>query len=161
MASSLDNYRQKWQQLNGREQSLVVAMSLIIVIFLFYSLIWQPLNNNLIKSTKKLERQQKLLTWVQNKTSQYIQVRSLGNRASGSLTGIINRTSRPQKITITRMQPQGDDLQVWVEEVPFDKLLSWLEQLVNKEGLIIKAIDISNTEQVGIVRVRRLQLGKS
>jgi len=161
MTSFIETYKQKWRQLNSREQSLIAVMSVVIVVFLFYSLVWQPLNTNLIKSAKKLERRQELLAWVQTKTQQYHQVSKTGKHVSGSLTSIVNRTSRQKSIVVTRMQPQGDDLQIWVDEVPFEKLLAWLDQLVEKEGLLIKALDINSAENVGVVKVRRLQLGKN
>ena len=59
------------------------------------------------------------------------------------------------------MQPQGEDLQVWIEEVSFNQLLTWLEQLSSRENINVKSIDLSNTQQPGVVKVRRLQLGRS
>ena len=59
------------------------------------------------------------------------------------------------------MQPQADDLQVWIDEISFNQLLTWLEQLASREGLRVKNIDLSLADEQGVVRVRRLQLGKS
>lgn len=151
-----------WQQLNIREQRLVVIMSALIAIFIFYSLIWQPMNENIANSKMKIERQQKLLTLVQEGTQRYKDAARNGGRSSGeSLSSIVNRTSRLESISITRMQPQGDDLQVWIDEIPFNQLLSWLEKLASRNGLQVKSIDLSKADQQGVVRVRRLQLGKS
>lgn len=151
-----------WQQLNIREQRLVVVMSALISIFILYGLIWQPMNESIETSKLKIERQQKLLTWVQESAQRYQQAKRNGGRSSGeSLSSIVNRTSRLEKITITRMQPQGDDLQVWIDEIPFNQLLSWLEKLASRDGLQVKNIDLSKADQQGVVRVRRLQLGKN
>ncbi len=150
-----------WQQLNSREQRLVACMAIAVLVFLFYSLIWQPLNDNLAKTQQKLVRQQALLSWVSDNTERYKQaIKGSGRASSGSLSSIVNRTARQQQIIITRMQPQGDDLQVWIDEVPFNQLLSWLEQLSMAEGLNVKGIDLTKGEDLGVVRVRRLQLGK-
>lgn len=151
-----------WQQLNIREQRLVVVMSALISIFILYSLIWQPMNESIETSKLKIERQQKLLTWVQESAQRYQQAKRNGGRSSGeSLSSIVNRTSRLEKISITRMQPQGDDLQVWIDEISFNQLLSWLEKLASRDGLQVKNIDLSKADQQGVVRVRRLQLGKN
>mgnify|MGYP000582593151 FL=1 len=151
-----------WQQLNIREQRLVVVMSALISIFILYGLIWQPMNESIETSKLKIERQQKLLTWVQESAQRYQQAKRNGGRSSGeSLSSIVNRTSRLEKITITRMQPQGDDLQVWIDEISFNQLLSWLEKLASRDGLQVKNIDLSKADQQGVVRVRRLQLGKN
>jgi general secretion pathway protein M len=154
--------KQWWQQLNSREQKLVAAMGTVFCIFLLYSFIWQPLNEGLDKSIKKLARQQALLTWVNGNTERYQQMNASGPANSGSLSSIVNRTASDYQITVTRMQPQGDDLiQVWIDEVAFQHLLTWLEQLSVSEGLQVKGIDLSRAEQPGVVSVRRLQLGKS
>lgn len=151
-----------WQQLNIREQRLVVVMSALISIFILYSLIWQPMNESIETSKLKVERQQELLTWVQESAQRYQQAKRNGDRSSGeSLSSIVNRTSRLEKISITRMQPQGDDLQVWIDEISFNQLLSWLEKLASRDGLQVKNIDLSKADQQGVVRVRRLQLGKN
>ena len=42
-----------WQQLNIREQRLVAAMSVLVLIFIIYSAIWQPINDNLASANKK------------------------------------------------------------------------------------------------------------
>jgi len=154
--------KQWWQELNVREQKSVAAMATVIVIFVFYSIIWQPLNENLAKSTKKLERQQALLTWVNNNTALYQQVNTGGNtKSTGSISSIVNRTASNYQINVTRMQPQGYELQVWIDEVAFKDLLKWLDRLSLSEGLQVKGIDLTRGEQSGVVRVRRLQLGKN
>ena len=151
-----------WQQLNTREQRLVSVMSVLMSIFILYGLIWQPLTENIEKTTLKLERQQALLTWVAENTQRYQQAKRNARGGSGaSLSSIVNRTSSANNITITRMQPQGDDLQVWIDEISFNQLLTWLEQLAINDGLQVKNIDLSSADQQGMVRVRRLQLGKS
>ncbi|MGB1262109.1 MAG: type II secretion system protein GspM [Cognaticolwellia sp.] len=151
-----------WQQLNLREQRLVMAMAAVIAVFILYGLIWQPLNDNIAKRKLKIDRQQALLTWVSENTQRYQQAKRNGRGSSGaSLSSIVNRTSRLNNITITRMQPQGDDLQVWIDEISFNQLLAWLEQLASRNNLTVKNIDLSSADQQGVVRVRRLQLGKN
>ena len=151
-----------WHGLNIREQRLVLISGVCVSVFFLYSLIWVPLNDNLAKTEKTLANRQALLTWVSENTARYQSVQSLsGNKPStGSLSSIVNRTANQQQLTITRMQPQGELLQVWLDSVPFTQLLLWLEQLANKEGLQVQAIDLTKGDAQGEVRVRRLQLAK-
>lgn len=155
--------KERWLQLNIREQRLVIAMASVVTFFILYTAIWAPLNNNIIAATKKVERQEKLLTWVQESTATYKQ--ALGSGASKnrnkSLSSVVNKTAGQSKIAIARMQPQGDTLQVWIDEVPFDHLLNWLERLSTKEGIRVKGIDLTHADKAGVVKVRRLQLGRS
>lgn len=151
-----------WQQLNSREQRLVGVMSTLVIIFILYSAIWQPLNNSLVNANKKLARQQALLTWVSENTAHYQQAKqnSTVKSSQGSLSGIVNKSANSYKLTITRMQPQGDNLQIWIDSVPFTQFLFWLEHLVNNESLQVQGIDLTHAERAGEVKVRRLQLIK-
>jgi general secretion pathway protein M len=151
-----------WQQLNTREQRLVGAMAALIIIFILYSTIWQPLNDKLTGANEKVARQQTLLTWVSENTAHYQKAKrnSSVKNSQGSLSGIVNKSANSYKLTITRMQPQGDTLQVWIDSVSFTQLLFWLEHLANNEGLKVKGIDLTLAERAGEVRVRRLQLTK-
>lgn len=150
-----------WLGLNSREQLLVGGMSILLVVFLFIMLIWQPLNENTAKAEKKLKRQQALLQYVVENTA--IAKASGGQRrasSSGSLSSVINRTANQQRIAIARMQPQGDQIQVWIDEVPFNQLMTWLSSLAQNESIKVNAIDISNGDKAGQVVIRRLQLGR-
>jgi len=149
-----------WQGLNLREQRLFLVMGSAISVFLLYSLLWLPLNENLANTKKRLASRQALLTWVTENTARYQSVKSTGGnkKSSGSLSSIINRTANQQQLTITRMQPQGETLQVWLDSAPFTQLLFWLEHLANNEGLQVQAIDLTQGDNEGEVRVRRLQL---
>jgi len=151
-----------WQQLNSREQRLVAAMAVVFMVFIFYSAIWQPINKSLAEANSKLIRQQALLTWVQENTKLYQQAKQTAGKTkfSGSISSVANRSAKTYKLTITRMQPQGDDLQVWIDSTSFTQLLFWLEHLANNEGLQVKAIDLTPGDKAGEVNVRRLHLAR-
>lgn len=159
---NLSSIKAWWQGLNLREQRLVLVTGTFFSIFLLYNLLWLPLNESLVKTEKRLASRQALLTWVTDNTARYQSAKSSGGnqKSSGSLSSIINRTANQQQLTITRMQPQGDNLQVWLDSAPFTQLLFWLEHLTNNEGLQVQAIDLTQGDKQGEVRVRRLQLAR-
>lgn len=159
---NLSSIKAWWHKLNLREQRLVVIIGAAVSLFLLYGLIWQPLNDSLSQTEKSLASRQALLTWVNDNTARYQNAKSLGGKkkSSGSISSIVNRTANQQQLTITRMQPQGEHLQVWLDSAPFTQLLFWLEHLANNEGLQVMAIDLVQGDSQGEVRVRRLQLSK-
>ncbi|MCO4798480.1 MAG: type II secretion system protein M, partial [Colwelliaceae bacterium] len=85
-----------WIGLNSREQRLVGSLIAVFVVFIFYSAVWQPLNENIEKGQNKLSRQQKLLTYVTSETQRYTAAKKSGVKqtSSGSLSSIINRSAR-------------------------------------------------------------------
>ncbi len=151
-----------WLQLNSREQRLVSCMALAIFFFIIYSAIWQPMTASLEKNQLKLKKQQDLLTWVVDKTTYYQQAKknTTSQASRGSLSSIINRSASSHNLTLARIQPQGEDLQVWIDSVAFNTLLFWLEHLANNQQIQVKAIDLMKSERAGEVKVRRLQLTK-
>jgi len=152
-----------WQQLKVSEQRLVAIMAFVVIVFLFIVGIWQPLNEDITDTQQKIARQQALLTLVQEGTERYKQAKRNGasGQSKGSLSSIVNKSAGRHNITISRLLPKDNDIQVWVDEVPFSHLLGWLEFLANREGLLVKSIDLSKADEKGVVKVRRLQLGKS
>ncbi|GGD76985.1 type II secretion system protein GspM [Lacimicrobium alkaliphilum] len=154
---------QKFRQLSEREQRLVVLVASFMAILLFYLLVWAPLNQSVQRNQTAIESQKELLSWVEQNANRIIQLRQSGNVASrfnGSLTQAVNLSANQNGIMITRMQPQGDKLQVWVDEAEFNKVLTWLEAIEN-QGIVIQDADFSESSTPGIIRIRRLQLSKS
>ena len=154
--------KQWWMQLQKREQQLVGAMVAFVVLFLAFNFIWQPLNDGLDKAEKKLDRQQELLAYIQESTEKYKAANKGGsaNRSGGSLSTVVNRVAKQHQIDIARMQPQGEQIQLWIDEVSFNQLLVLLNDLTLRQGLQVSAIDITKGNSDGSVRVRRLQLSR-
>jgi len=154
--------KQWWQQLQQREQILVVVMSVFVGIFMLYQLVWQPVHSGLDKAEKKQARTQELFEYVKINTAQVSGTSTPKKvKATGSLSSVVNRIAGQFQIAISRVQPQGDSVQVWIEEVPFEQLLRWLDNLTHQQGLNVSNIDISSGDKAGIVKVRRLTLTRS
>lgn len=152
--------KEKWQALQQREQLLVIAMSVFIVVFIFYWAVWQPLNSNIASQQKKIEKQQEILAWVDKNIALYRSQRGAKVTTNQSLTTLVNRAAQQLNISIARMQPQGEELQVTIDEVSFNQLLTLVETLALQSGVYVNVIDVSPTDKSGVVRVRRLLLGK-
>jgi general secretion pathway protein M len=158
----MNELKARFNALTDREQILVIISAVVVLIGVFYFAIWKPLNSGIDREQKLLSNQATLLTWVKSQSARAAQLRqSSGVKPfTGSLPQAVNRTTSRHGIAISRMQPQGEEeLQVWVDEAEFNSVLAWLQALENM-GVLIKQVDIAEADQGGIVRIRRLQLGK-
>lgn len=154
---------ERYKSLTEREQKLVLLSTVVAVIALLYFGIWAPLNESIERERRLLSSQQALLEWVEDTVTRARQLRagSGANKAfSGSLAQAVNRMSAQHNIAITRMQPQDEELQVWVDEAPFNDVLAWLQSM-EKSGILILQADITEANTPGYINIRRLQLGKA
>lgn len=159
----MNKLMERYNQLTSREQRLVMLCGVFIIIGLFYFLVWSPLTSSLDANRKAVESKQADLRWVKDNAARAMLMKgSSPSRASfnGSLTQAVNQSANRLKISISRMQPQGEQLRVWVDQVPFNDMLSWLSNLENM-GLVIINLDIAQADSPGQVKVRSLQIGKA
>ncbi|GAB6263421.1 type II secretion system protein M [Photobacterium sp. 53610] len=157
---------QWFKSLTSREQRLVIGGGIALVIAVLYWGIWQPMALRAEHAENELKNQRQLLTWVSSKADDIIKRRAKTG-ASGSIspTGlnqVVNETTRRFRIELIRMQPQPRDesVQVWVQPLPFNTLVNWLAFLRDEHGIEAKFLDVSKTDQAGVVEVNRLQLGR-
>ncbi|MFT5812150.1 MAG: general secretion pathway protein M [Rubritalea sp.] len=159
----MDKLKSMFLQLSNREQRLVIISAVLVLAAIFYWGIWSPLNTSVERDQIAIKNQIELFDWVQKNANKAVQLRSSGgNKASfsGSLPQAVNQSASRMRIAISRMQPQGDELQVWIDQAPFNDVLSWLQSL-EKTGISILDIDIAESNLPGQVKIRRLKLGKS
>lgn len=148
--------------ISEREQKLVIAAAIVGTLGIFYFLIWSPLHSAVNTQQAALASEKQTLMWVQEQAGRAQVLRQSSRKTSfnGSLTQLVNQTTRNANIPVSRMQPQGEELQVWIDQVEFNTLMSWLEQL-EKSGVSIMQSDVTEVDAQGFVQVRRLQLGKA
>ncbi|GGF62548.1 type II secretion system protein GspM [Alteromonas lipolytica] len=154
--------KQKFAALTEREQRLVILSALVVLVGLFYWGLWAPLNQSIAQQTQLLQSNKKLVTWVEEQGLKAAQLRrnsAAPARVSGSLPQLVTSTSSKHSLSISRMQPQGDEIQVWIDEAPFNSLVGWLDELENR-GIVIDQLDVAEANDPGMIKVRRLVLTK-
>jgi len=151
-----------WQQLEQKEKQLI---SLLIVTLLFaggYWLLWQPLQSEIVNTQRKVNVQTQTLADVKAIGTKIVALQGgQTNRTEvGDLSQLVSRSAKRNNIVITRIQAKADNLQVWIDDVNFNQFTVWLERLNKQYGVEIQNIDLSVADSQGMVKVRRLQLGK-
>ena len=102
------------------------------------------------------------MNFVKQTANQIAGLRLNGSNTSfnGSLSAVVNQSAGAFGLEITRMQPQGNKIQIWMDDVPFDALLGYLNELVQVKGLSLDSIDLAESDLAGLVKVRRIQLSQ-
>lgn len=146
-----------WTGLQQREQQLVAAASIVVVIGLFYWLLWQPLHQAKSEQQQAVQAARQQLEQLQQAIPQLAAASASGvQRSGGSLSQIISNSARSNSVSVSRMQPQNDQLQLVLEDTSFEQLIKWLHQLQYQHGVNVINLDLATTEKPGMVRVRRM-----
>lgn len=149
--------RDWFEQLNLREQASVLVLAGVVLLWLVYTLLWSPLDQR-----REQLRQQNLavvesLARVDAMVSELQELRASGaSRAERgrNLTTLVNRGTQRLSLPVSRLQPGArGDLQVRLENAPFDRLVTWLHELEQREGLLIAELAVTPAGTTGHVNV--------
>ena len=144
-----------WNGLQRREQQLLSALGVVGGIGLFYVLIWQPLHQARDSQALAAKTAAEQLVWLKGKMPQ---LAAAPAGAGGSLSDKVSQSSQQFQIKVSRMQPKDEQLDLMLADVPFEQLLRWLQQLQGEHGVRLVQLEVTDTEDPGVVRVRRLVL---
>lgn len=159
MQNLLNMVRGRWQVLSGREQRLIIVMTALLFVALFFAGMVTPLQHRMANSDKRIQAEKSLLTWVQHKADHILALRQqrVGHSTSQSLNQVIMTTADQSHIVLIRSQPGGNTVQVWVQPVKYLQLTHWLAQLKTQFDVDVDALRVERAEQPGMVEVKRLQ----
>ena len=74
--------------------------------------------------------------------------------AGRNLTALVNQSTSRHNLQVSRLQPNTrGDIQVRLENALFDDLLAWLDDVENREGLLVTEVAITPADSPGRVNV--------
>lgn len=149
--------KQFWQQLNERDQSVLLVGGIIVCLYLIYLLIYSPLNNKVEHLEKDNHYQQELLTWIKqakksNKPTQQLEKQIITkDNALIKISQLIN--SHPTtKFPYQIQQTLSGKIQLSFEQVPFKMLMNSLIQLSKRTTIRIDQFSVFKTAKSGMVK---------
>ncbi|ALO43578.1 type II secretion system protein GspM [Pseudoalteromonas phenolica] len=149
-----------WGSLKEQEQRLLIIAGVVFIVFVLVMGILKPLNKAVADAEQKLKREQNFQVFVEQSIGKLKAAGNSARTSSGNLSQLVNRSRGRYGIVISQMQPNNDSLRVNIENVEFNKLVGWLDELVHQHGVTVANLDISQGEDTGFVRVSRLVLEK-
>lgn len=148
--------------LTQRERTMVQIATSVVVIFMLYLVILEPISSSYEKNKKNVASATKTLEWMSSAAEEVKQLRGgslLPDRPQGKqfILSMVDRSARKAGLSsvMKRVQPEGDSgVRVWFENAPFDELIKWLSTIESEKGLSVNEINIEKTETTGLVNVR-------
>jgi general secretion pathway protein M len=148
-----------YNNLPKREQWLLIAGSVFVVLFVFVNAIWKPLITQQERLTNSNQAAIKNIAWMKQAAQEIKTLRktvSAGNAgAQLSLSQMVDKAAANQGLRVSRFQPSGnEEAQVWLEKVEYSKVLAWLNQMESTYGVTIKTAAINSVNVAGVVTAR-------
>lgn len=152
--------------LSLRERVMVAGAGLTVLGFVLYSLVWSPLLASNAALSQRVTAQRAELAWMRNAAVEVQRLRAgmaPGRSAPAtattgtSLLSHIAATARTRHLdgALSRIQPDGDTgVRLWLDNVPFDQMLSWLDGLAREQGVVIHRLSLERQTTPGRVDAR-------
>ena len=140
--------------LNQREQLSLFVLGIALVLYLLYMLAWAPVAQRREELAVQNESVGESLQRVDAMVSEIMRLREGGvaSTARRNLTSLVNQSTGRHGLQVSRLQPNSrGDIQVRLENAVFDDLLAWLDDVENREGLLVTEIAITRSGTTGRV----------
>jgi len=142
--------------LEQREQLSVLLLAVVVALYLLYVLAWSPLESRrdalAIQNAAIAESRMRVDAMV----SQLLELRKngAGTGARQNLTVEINASTGRYALPVVRLQPNSrGEIQVRIENAPFDKVMQWLYEVEYEKGLLVREVSLTQASDAGQVNV--------
>lgn len=151
-----------WAGLVPREQRIVLSGLVALVVLLLWLGVWEPIAESRAALRSETSTLSTDLAWMQQVADQVrrrgaqqrSQPSSIG--AGGSVLTLIEISANAAGIkeALGRVQPEGQGARLSFDEVGFDSLVGWLNDLENRHGLQIRQLAVDVSSSPGMVSAR-------
>ena len=154
-----DQFNMRWEKLSSRDQRAALALLLVAVSLMIYLLVILPLSHwsHHAKASASLGYEDFLYIQKKLPLAKQLEDQKLSVRSSDPV-GLVSSSGRQAGIVFSRVQPIRQGVSVWIDEVSYRRLLTWLLQL-QASTLNVKQVRLEKTTSEGFVKAF-LSLGR-
>ncbi len=155
----LEPHRARWRALEARERMALAIATVILGTFLFYDLLWAPMEHDLHELRVEVPRDGARLTVMRTQALQISQLRASGKitpTSGGAILATLEQSAAAYglKQALTQMEPDGaSGARLILQGVAFNTLVTWLHALQTHNGVRIESATINANPKPGVVDV--------
>ena len=158
----MNTFKRYWQQLSLRERALVLGGGGLAVACLFYYILWLPWRQQaaqwqrtIADEKSTIERMLQLAPRIRQQDTRPLSARD----ENLSVSAVVTQSAAAQGASITRIQPQGQQLAITLEPGDFNGFMHWLITLEQQHRIHITALEVAAyRDKPGWVAVNKLTL---
>lgn len=147
--------RDWWLNLSLRERQTLSVGGVFIVLFLLYEIIWSPLSDSVSALRTRVQQNGVLLAWMEQADQHMHALTKISTTPStASILSLVQtelkKSPFAQHVGQLR-QGENNTVQMTLQKVNFDQLITWLTMLWKTNGLIATQVSIMPSAGAGIV----------
>ncbi|MGI0117661.1 type II secretion system protein GspM [Zooshikella sp. RANM57] len=143
--------------LSSRDRRALILLSAFMGMMVLYWGIWQPTQQRFSKANEQLLYWQDAYQFVsshQQQAKALQQVQHAPSLTADQARQRITQVARQQQLDIKRLEPGQKAMTLWLEQVPFQRVLTWLYDIVEKQKIPLLNVHISRKQENGLVDLR-------
>lgn len=155
----MDAIKEYFNNLESREKNLVITAAVLIGLLIPYQFMWKPFSESLENSQIRVDAQRKQLVIMQQQAQEIKSMRGAGGIVAQPgrqfLNNLINTEARKNGLSnsLKTKAESNNKVRVSMDNVPFDNVMKWLDQLVSRNGIIVTKLTVDRQPSVGRVNV--------
>jgi general secretion pathway protein M len=112
------------------------------------------------RAESKYQQSLELYSLIKGKEDAFSDYTNSSELQGQSVLGLANSSSKSFGFNFKRYEPVGENgLSLWMEAVPFNNLIRWLERLDKQYGIKVNEIDVDRKNNQSTVDVRLVLQG--
>jgi len=142
-----------YSQLSRRDQKALIWGGLLMLVFVLYAMVWEPLTEKNTQLQSRIKQHQGSHQQLSQVAKRYNALKKLSSPdvkpLQGSLFAMVDKTSQQQKIkkAIKKMTPVGDSkVNIRFEGVEFNAFIKWLVGISKDYGISVERINAKRDE---------------
>jgi general secretion pathway protein M len=161
LALELAPWRARFEARPPREQLILAVGAVVVTLALIYFLLWQPFALARDHAAASLVASRNLAARIEQVGAQgQLLHASSGPPLVGPEVSLLSAVDQASKDGVlgkapSRMQPDGDkQVRVWIEDVPFDAVLRWMDDLQSRYAVRVDGVTLEKRPAAGTVNAR-------
>ena len=150
----------RWRAFSSKEQSILMALSLIMLVLLIYAFLWLPVQHGRERLSRVLPEKKLKLMMMRSQAGDIESLRRQFNEISshaGGLKAAIEVSAKVNGLTPTfSPAAQNNDanrLAIVLTQVSFDNWLKWVESLQSQHHVRVQSCKITPNAPPGLVNI--------
>lgn len=153
----------QFDQLPRRDQQALTVMLVALLLGVLYFAVWRPITGFHAEARADHEQARELVAWMESNRPAIQQLSETRSnvqstsqiRDSRALMSLVTSSASESGIKLQRFEPSGENaIRLWLEDVPFNSVAAWLEQLTEEHGIVIDQAALDRADKPGMISAR-------